>query len=168
LVDMRKLNISEKIRPKSIVTNSNKELLKEDEVPGTPKFHRQYGDSHQSTPDEEISNSPKKSWFGNLFNFKPETIDFHSPANMSDAQVRKITEDKLNALRIDYQLSKDKNSLKCKFNANGSLSPVKFKISFQKNSKGGMTISCVQQQGALSTFHVFTESFAQLWTTASS
>lgn len=84
---------------------------------GTPKFHRKQFDAPQ-TPI--ISQTPKHSWFTNLFNFKPDVFELISdlPLEKSNAKITAI----LTALTIKFQVRKD-GLIKCKFQPSESDEP---------------------------------------------
>ncbi|KAH9247166.1 hypothetical protein BASA81_015250 [Batrachochytrium salamandrivorans] len=76
---------------------------------GTPKFHRKMFDAPQ-TP--VISQTPKQSWFTNLFNFKPESFTLLSNKSMDATSTEVITI--LTSLDVKFQLRRD-GLIKCKY-----------------------------------------------------
>jgi len=49
---------------------------------GTPRFHRRK--DFPVPPSPVITSTPKKSWFANLFNFKPEAVTLLSESNTEE------------------------------------------------------------------------------------
>lgn len=97
-----------------------------------------------------IGNSPKRSWFANLFQFKPESFVFYSNLSLDRTKVR--IEEYLQEVGAQYQQSKDGISLKCKYDSAGSLPPVKFRIALNFAEDERIEIMCTQQQGNFSFF----------------
>ncbi|KAI3649906.1 hypothetical protein MP228_005538 [Amoeboaphelidium protococcarum] len=166
---------------------------------GTPKFHRkrldlqinsvQEGRSEAPSPNAStvgelplesgrasvasvISNTPKKSWFSGIFAFKPEQFSVQSFESIE--QTRQIIEQCLGSVGAQFQASSSGVALKCKYDANKTMSAVKFKLvmsptvseSFRKpdgTSAEIIEIIFTQQQGALSTFQEFAHRFRAQW-----
>jgi serine/threonine protein kinase len=142
---------------------------------GTPKFHRKNldlsvnisssnlplkhasGAMNQSSPSlfahrssEASLPSPnivvtKKSWFANLFSFKPESFSVTTAGSLSDVLSR--IQLKLKKENIDFQPSKDGNALKCRYDDFGRSNGVKFRISVIAKENGTVDVTCTQQQG---------------------
>ena len=105
---------------------------------------------------------PKKSWFATLFKFRPESVVFTS--NLPLQEVRSRIEKKLDALEVEVQPSNDGVSIKCKFDAQGSMKVIKFKITLAaQDNDDAVQVQCVQQMGALQTFQHFIELFKEDW-----
>lgn len=78
---------------------------------GTPKFHRRKAD-FPIPPSPVITSTPKRSWFANLFNFKPEAVTLLSESNVE--QTSSMIQDLLDSLEIKYQ-NKREGGFKCKW-----------------------------------------------------
>jgi len=78
---------------------------------GTPRFHRRKAD-FPIPPSPVITSTPKKSWFANLFNFKPEAVTLLSESNVE--QTSSMIQDLMESLEIKYQ-SRREGGFKCKW-----------------------------------------------------
>jgi hypothetical protein len=138
---------------------------------GTPKFHRKQldltidvsglpnknanmnvtasspsvfrGETGNASPTTSVV--PKKSWFANLFSFKPESFSLSTSGNPNE--IKQKIEKILKKDNIDYQPSKDGAAIKCKYDDNGQSQGVKFRISIIAGENGKIEITCTQQQG---------------------
>ncbi|ORX88301.1 hypothetical protein BCR32DRAFT_1514 [Anaeromyces robustus] len=77
---------------------------------GTPRFHRRR--DFPIPPSPVITSTPKKSWFANLFNFKPEAVTLLSQSNVEETS--SMIQDLMESLDIKYQVKRD-NGFKCKW-----------------------------------------------------
>ncbi|KAJ3281514.1 Serine/threonine-protein kinase brsk1 [Borealophlyctis nickersoniae] len=157
---------------------------------GTPKFHRR---KQEIPPTPIITSSPKKSWFANLFNFRPEVFTLSS-ARGYDETVRGVV-DRMDACDVKYQ-SRKEGGFKCKYDGSPAstatsatpttssplsassqessqqVKSVKFKIDIVPDEavegKEGLSdvkwkIVFVQQQGAFSTFQMVVDKIKAAW-----
>ncbi|TPX37407.1 hypothetical protein SmJEL517_g00463 [Synchytrium microbalum] len=151
------------------------------DVPGTPKFHRKRV-TEVSSP-VITSTTPKRSWFANLFNFKPETFTFVSRKNYEDT-VNNIME-RLTTLDVKYQRRKE-GGFKCKYergvssdtpsptesNESEEIKPdkmgstTKFRIDIigEDEDPNGIKVVFVQQQGSFTLFSSLCDKFRETWT----
>jgi len=77
---------------------------------GTPRFHRRK--DFPIPPSPVITSTPKKSWFANLFNFKPEAVTLLSESNTEETT--SMIQDLMESLEIKYQVKRD-SGYKCKW-----------------------------------------------------
>ncbi|KAG4103335.1 hypothetical protein H8356DRAFT_1271222 [Neocallimastix lanati (nom. inval.)] len=77
---------------------------------GTPRFHRRK--DFPVPPSPVITSTPKKSWFANLFNFKPEAVTLLSESNTEETT--SMIQDLMDSLGIKYQEKRD-SGFKCKW-----------------------------------------------------
>jgi len=77
---------------------------------GTPRFHRRK--DFPIPPSPVITSTPKKSWFANLFNFKPEAVTLLSESNVE--QTSSMIQDLMESLEIKYQTRRE-GGFKCKW-----------------------------------------------------
>lgn len=130
--------------------------------------------SHSATSGQSASAygssvaSPKRSWFGNLFSFKPPAVTVASHQNISASRemARKVLGElgvRSETVEIDGM-----RALKCRFEdvvgANGSVTVkgVRFRVEFARatspsaNGSFGTSISLTQEKGAQSSFqHIY-------------
>ncbi|KAG4105711.1 hypothetical protein H8356DRAFT_1287157 [Neocallimastix lanati (nom. inval.)] len=78
---------------------------------GTPKFHRRK--DFPIPPSPVITSTPKKSWFANLFNFKPEAVTLLSESNTEETT--SMIQDLMESLGIKYQEKREGGGFKCKW-----------------------------------------------------
>ncbi|KND03181.1 CAMK/CAMKL/BRSK protein kinase [Spizellomyces punctatus DAOM BR117] len=162
----------------------------QDKELGTPKFHRKKPIVVPPTPI--ITSSPKRSWFANLFHFKPDAFTVYSSQDF-DRTMTAIGE-LLTAHDIRNQPLRG-GGYKCKFEASSpsaailtamhtaSSSPstssptseqgnppiiknVKFRVDLLPNDEGeGLPwkLQFTQQQGANSTFQLICQRFKESW-----
>ena len=130
------------------VSNSSPDILKDIDA------------SVSSLNSPAISSGPKKSWFANLFQFKPEIFVTYSSEPLGDTKT--TIEKHLQTIGVQYQYSRDGVSLKCKYDCGGTLPFVKFRIGLTETDGGKVEILSTQQQGSLSTFQIFFERFKSL------
>ena len=102
------------------------------------------GDLDQSFSNASI-NLPKKSWFANLFQFRPESAIMYSKLSLADTRNR--IDRRLEIMHVQTQPSKDGISVKCKYDANNTLPAVKFKIILAIDEHSITEIKCIQQLG---------------------
>lgn len=160
----KKLNIA---IPKNEVTASSM---------GSPKFHRKNNKMESPYPSPVITSSPKRSWFANLFNFKPDVQMFES--NVGREETLRAVEERLNKLAIGTIkiYAKRDNILKCKFEGHtggegpDALKAVKFRIevtpktlSETGGNSGSCTVSFIQSQGAFSSFQAMCDALRTDW-----
>jgi len=77
---------------------------------GTPRFHRRK--DFPIPPSPVITSTPKKSWFANLFNFKPEAVTLLSESNIE--QTTSMIQDLMESLEVKYQTRRE-GGFKCKW-----------------------------------------------------
>ncbi|KAJ3261694.1 hypothetical protein HK103_004645 [Boothiomyces macroporosus] len=129
---------------------------------GTPKFHRKgkerviLGTLASEVPSSPvITNTPKTSWFHNIFNFKPDTYYLVSQAPLAETLVQ--TEELLNTLHISFKPGAP-GVLKCKFDSDGSSDTdvastetkgVKFRIEIVNDEEDAnkLRVQLIHQQG---------------------
>ncbi|KAJ3321777.1 Serine/threonine-protein kinase brsk1 [Boothiomyces sp. JEL0866] len=127
---------------------------------GTPKFHRKGTLASEVPSSPVISNTPKTSWFHNIFNFKPDTYYLISQAPLPETLVQ--AEELLNSMHISFKPGAP-GVLKCKFDADGSSDNdvanteskgVKFRIEIVTDEEDStkLRVQLIHQQGAFSTF----------------
>lgn len=58
---------------------------------GSPVFHRQHSaTSNSPLPSPSYTSTPKRSWFANLLNFKPEVFTYYSQASIDDVTIKML------------------------------------------------------------------------------
>ncbi|KAJ3302415.1 hypothetical protein HDU76_005524 [Blyttiomyces sp. JEL0837] len=80
----------------------------------SPRFHRKKNEVIPPTP---IITTPKRSWFANLFNFKPEVFTFESRYPYQTT-VEAVT-NALNSIDVKFQIRKE-GGFKCKYDGTPS------------------------------------------------
>lgn len=76
---------------------------------GSPRFHRK---KQEVPPTPTISSAPKRSWFANLLNFKPEVFLFSSTKGLEETQAFIV--ERLNQFEVKHQPRKE-GGFKCKY-----------------------------------------------------
>jgi hypothetical protein len=112
--------------------------------PATSSTNSQ-GDLALSPDSPGYSGTPKRSWFATLFRFKPELVSYVSKHDLFET--RRRIDRKLEMLHVSVQPSKDGISMKCKYDADGTMEVVKFRISVSLDATDVVTVSCSQQAG---------------------
>jgi len=102
-INIPKNNVIEEIKGNSNKMNLSLQV-------GTPKFHRRK--DFPIPPSPVITSTPKKSWFANLFNFKPEAVTLLSESNIEETS--SMIQDLMESLNIKYQVKRD-SGFKCKW-----------------------------------------------------
>ncbi|KAJ3122344.1 hypothetical protein HK098_002932 [Nowakowskiella sp. JEL0407] len=188
--------MSTPIGPTSAPVHPNQQSTGESKKePTSPKFHRKK-EKLEIPPTPIITQTPKRSWFASLFNFKPEVYEIISTLP-SDKTIEAV-ENQMKACDIKYQARKE-GGFKCKFDSfsnshSSNLMPMspnspgissgpsnsglkdlssdssskgtKFKIDLVQMDDGSVRIQFVQQQGSFSTFQAIVERFKVNWAIA--
>ncbi|EPZ31872.1 Protein kinase, catalytic domain-containing protein [Rozella allomycis CSF55] len=114
---------------------------------GTPRFHRR-GMGEGALPSPILTHTPKKSWFSNLFSFKPESFTFLVnqcvTKSGADDQLRNI----LTTYKIDFHNRKP-DEYRCTREANEE-KIVKFKIEIEESKRVQVNITHIS--GPINTF----------------
>ncbi|KAJ3046674.1 hypothetical protein HK097_000643 [Rhizophlyctis rosea] len=90
---------------------------------GTPKFHRKKA---EVPPTPVITSSPKRSWFANLFHFKPEVFTLLSTRGVEETLA--YVEQQLLANEVKLQPRKE-GGFRCKFDSQNSSAPSQTSMS---------------------------------------
>ncbi|KAJ3099174.1 hypothetical protein HDU97_003369 [Phlyctochytrium planicorne] len=79
----------------------------------SPRFHRKKG-AETAPPTPTLTSTPKRSWFANLFNFKPEVFVFETTVKHSLANVTENVQRLLKDQEVRFQVRKE-GGFKCKY-----------------------------------------------------
>eukprot|EP00842_Homolaphlyctis_polyrhiza_P004793 jgi/Hompol1/5314/HPOL_004327-RA len=102
---------------------------------GTPKFHRKM---HEAPQTPIITQTPKQSWFTNLFNFKPESFGLVSVKSLEETTT--TIQSILTSLDVKFQVRKD-GLIKCKYDPNalgGNMTPPHSATPDRQDDAGSM------------------------------
>ncbi|KAJ3106652.1 hypothetical protein HDU96_008146 [Phlyctochytrium bullatum] len=84
-------------------------------VSESPRFHRKKGAATDGAPSTPvITSTPKRSWFANLFNFKPETVTFQTTVKRTHTVTSDLLAKVLRDADVRFQNRKE-GGFKCKY-----------------------------------------------------